>query len=56
MIARNVMRLKMIFLFQDVDVFICSHDVGVGHRVIEVFFVVTDILLGGFKDVLDLCF
>ena len=30
-IARNMMRLKMILLFQNIDVFVSGHDVRVGH-------------------------
>ena len=56
MIAWNVVRLKMIFFFKDVDIFVCSHNVGVGHRIIKILFVVRNVLLSWLKNVLDLCF
>ena len=46
MIAGNVMRLQMVFFFKDIDVLVCGHDVGVGHRIVEVLFVVAYVLLG----------
>ena len=46
MIAGNVMRLQMVLFFQDVDVLVCGHDVGVWHRIVEVLFVVAYVLLG----------
>ena len=55
-IARNVMRLKMILLFKDIDVFISGHYVRVRHWVVKVLFVVADVLLSWLKNVLNLSF
>ena len=56
MIARNMMRLKMILLFQNIDVFVSGHDVSVRHWIVEIFFVVADVLCSRLQDILYLCF
>lgn len=54
MITANMMTLKMILLFQNVNILICCHYVRVWHWVIKVFFVITCILLSRLKNILHL--
>ena len=55
-ITWNVMRLKMILLLKNVNVFISGHYVCVWHRIVKVLLVVTNVLLSWLKNVLNLCF
>lgn len=55
-IARNMMRLKMVLLFQNINVFVSGHDIRMWHWIIEIFFVVAHVLLSRLKDILNLCF
>lgn len=56
MVARDVVGLEVVFFFEDVDVFVGCHDVGMGHRIIKILFIITDILRSRLKNILHLRF
>lgn len=54
MITAHMMTLKMILLFQNINILICCHYVSVWHWVIKVLFVITSVLCSRLKNILYL--